>query len=122
MFRLSKRPKHTPQDLFHLTGVVVLPVLPSGVYKSFQAGVVLSHCTQYPRNPVVRLLPTTPMNHQGNLLSTSSLSVLGLVTCESNYRPNQERHRNVVIVINEAQYATGKVSCSELSMIFLPLI
>jgi hypothetical protein len=50
------------------------------------------------------------------------LSVLHIIVNESGYGLLYGRHRNVVIVINEPQYMMGKVTCSELLMVFLPLI
>jgi hypothetical protein len=68
MFRLRERLEHTMLDMPQW----VLKRHPSGVYQPFQARVVVIHCTQYSRNPIVRFLSATPMNHQGNLLSTPS--------------------------------------------------
>jgi hypothetical protein len=73
----------------YMTCNIVDEVLASSVYVPFQAGVVVTHYAQYPRNPVVRFLPTTLTNLKSNLFSTPRLLVTDRVTGEATDRNPQ---------------------------------
>lgn len=120
-FYLHEGPKHTLQGICYLTSGGE-EVLPSNEWKQSQYGgyskllhiVSLEHYCRLPSNyPNVSL----------ELAASAAMPFrTRSIACEAHYGTNQHHHRNVIILIHEAQYVASYVILRKMRMIYLPLI
>jgi hypothetical protein len=120
-FYLHEGPKHTLQGICYLTsgGEEVLPSneWKQSQYRDYSKLLHIVSLEHYCR---------LPSNYPNVSLEIAALAAMSFrtrsIACEAHHETNQHRHRNVIILIHEAQYVASYVMRRKMRMIYLPLI